>query len=89
VPKRASNISFIISWWTLTTVVAAGSALDVGASGARDVDGLALAAVVGDVELDLLLLLQAAEALAARKRVSDTYEEAPTRGKRHCAREKI
>ena len=69
-------IFFIISGWTLTTVVAAGSTLDVGASGARYVDGLALAAVVGDVELDLLLLLQAAEALAARKPES-------TRTRRH------
>lgn len=49
----------------LTTVVAAGSALDIGASWAGHVDGLALATVVRDVELNLLLLLEGAEALTA------------------------
>ena len=49
----------------LTTAAAAGSTLNIGAGRAGDVDGLALAAVVRDLELDLLLLLEAAEALAA------------------------
>lgn len=71
--EPASGSADVVTSRTSSTFGVARSSLNVSSRGASDIDGLGLAAIVGDLKLDLFLLLQAAEALTARRLRYDAH----------------